>query len=105
MIWDNKQQRWLVRRPIVGQLGTVVLMICISFVVDVEETHNYGPQGPYFWPRVDFARWRLHSREMRGIYDHDHDDPMIPDETDETVIRDEKSLDMLLASKLETNPK
>ena len=48
--------------------------------MDLEDVRYYGFDSPFFYPWEDFSMWRLHSKELRDIYDHDHDDPMIPDD-------------------------
>ena len=60
--------------------------------MDLEDVRYYGFDSPFFYPWEDFSMWRLHSKELRDIYDHDHDDPMIPDDPYEAALRDEETL-------------
>ena len=61
--------------------------------MDLEDARYYEFKSAFFYPWEDFSLWRLHSKELRNIHDHEDDDPMIPDDPDDdSILRDEETL-------------
>ncbi|RJE21038.1 hypothetical protein PHISCL_06633 [Aspergillus sclerotialis] len=85
LIWDDESQK--------------------CFIVDLEDVRYCGIESPSFYPWEDFSMWRLHSRELRNIHDHENDDPMIPNDPHEAALKDEETLYRRLGWKKEVHGK